>query len=195
MSNAKLWCFRCCWLELPIGQTVKLPVVWYTITLMWRPCDIIQLMSWLHDVEWENTCTGHLFKRHMMECRQPQYAPITINSLCLTWSKVVSFFFWIQTLLGDGNRTTTKPETTGSSHRNADILVVNVLVWTVLTWIRIHPRNTRRHQCVVASTGRLTTGRSLSLTRPYDDSPSLVTELLISQDFPQRHFCTYFTVS
>ena len=92
MSNAKLWCFRCCWLELPIGQTVKLPVVWYTITLMWRPCDIIQLMS-LHDVEWENTCTGHLFKRHMMECRQPQYAPITINSLCLTWSKVVSFFF------------------------------------------------------------------------------------------------------
>ena len=53
---------------------------------------VIQLMS-LHYVEWENTCTGHLFKWHMMECRQPQYAPITINSLCLTWSKVVSFFF------------------------------------------------------------------------------------------------------
>ena len=195
MSNAKLWCFRCCWLELPIGQTVKLPVVWDTITLMWRPCDIIQLMS-LYDVEWENTCTGHLFKRHMMECRQPQYAPITINSLCLTWSKVVSFFFlnsdavrgWQQNYSQAWNHC-------GSSHRNADILVVNVLVWTVLTWIRIHPRNTRRHQCVVASTGRLTTGRSLSLTRPYDNSPSLVTELLISQDFPQRHFCTYFTVS
>ena len=42
--------------------------------------------------------------------------------------------------------------------------------------------------CVVASTGRLTTGRSLSLTRPYDNPPSLVTELLISQDFPQGHF-------
>ena len=149
MSNAKLWCFRCCWLELPIGQTVKLPVVWDTITLMWRPCDIIQLMS-LHDVEWEDTCTGHLFKRHMMECRQPQYAPITINSLCLTWSKVVSFFFlnsdavrgWQQNYNQAWNHC-------GSSHRNADILVVNVLVWTVLTWIRIHPMNTRRHQCVV----------------------------------------------
>ena len=158
-------------------------------------CHSADVITWC----WVGEYMHHLFKRHMMECRQSQYAPITINSLCLTWSKVVSFFFlnsdavrgWQQNYNQAWNHC-------GSSHRNADFLVVNVLVWTVLTWIRIHrihPRNTRRHQCVVASTERLTTGRSLSLTRPYDNSHSLVTELLISQDFPQRQFCTYFTVS
>ena len=52
-------------------------------------CHSADVITWC----WVGEYMHHLFKRHMMECRQPQYTPITINSLCLTWSKVVPFFF------------------------------------------------------------------------------------------------------
>ena len=52
-------------------------------------CHSADVITWC----WVGEYMHHLFKRHMMECRQPQYAPITMNFLCLTWSKVVSFFF------------------------------------------------------------------------------------------------------
>ena len=131
---------------------------------------------------------------HYMMLSGRIHAPITINSLCLTWSKVVSlFFFLIQTLLGDGNRTTTKPETTVGAPTETPISCCECPRLNSAHVDRNTPEEYSK-ACVVASTGRLTMGRSLSLTRPYDNPPSLVTELLISQDFPQRHFCTCFTV-
>ena len=38
-SNAKLAYYRCCYSQQAAEQTVELPVIWYTMTLMWHHCN------------------------------------------------------------------------------------------------------------------------------------------------------------
>ena len=79
MSNAKLWCFRCFRLEIPgtNSQVAGGLRHHYTHVTSMR-CHSVDLITWC----WVGEYMHHLSKRHMMECRQPQYAPITIN-LCV----------------------------------------------------------------------------------------------------------------
>ena len=37
-NDAELWWFHCCTPEQFVKQTLELPVMWGTITLMWSPC-------------------------------------------------------------------------------------------------------------------------------------------------------------
>ena len=35
-SNGKLEYYRCCYPQQAVEQTIELPAIWYTMTLMWR---------------------------------------------------------------------------------------------------------------------------------------------------------------
>ena len=60
VSNAVLWCLPCCQFEEAAEQTIKLPVIWDALALMWCHCNVLAstVTRWslyvrsVHTVKW-----------------------------------------------------------------------------------------------------------------------------------------------